>query len=271
VDQIKKPCLCLRAAAGGGPFNTVVLVNQQDPESLELGAYYAAARGIPQRNVVRVSIPPTPDIAPTAFTNLVVQPLLDHLLATDLDGQIDFAAVAWRQPYRIAGGASLNQFNSINAGLLYGFKAAPYPTPCNLTAAAFSPVHEADAAFATLRPTLPGRPFAASCLTALSLSSAKLLVDRSVSADFTHPAGDVYLLHTSDPFRNIQWSQFDATAMAMRMTPAPSAGNADQYLCPGCARQPSNLFRGAFARRTGAVKHTSLDRGGFDRLRRHGG
>jgi hypothetical protein len=54
-----------------------------------------------------------------------MQPLLDHLLALELDGQVDFAAVAWRQPYRIAGGASLNQFNSINAALLYGFKPAP--------------------------------------------------------------------------------------------------------------------------------------------------
>lgn len=213
--------LCLRGPAGGGPFNTIVLVNQQDPESLELGAYYAEARGIPQGHIVRVFVPPTPSISPAAFTNEVVQPLLDHLAAVDIDEQIDFAAIAWRQPYRIAGGASLNQFNSINAALLYGFKPAPYPTPCNLTASALSPVHEADAAFASLRPSLPGRPFAASVLTGLTTESARLLVDRSVAADFTHPGGDVYFLHTSDVFRNLQWPQFDSTAMAMRMTPAP--------------------------------------------------
>ena len=221
--------LCLRGSAGGGPLNTVVLVNQQDPESLELGAYYAAARGIPQRNIVRVSISKTPDLAPAAFTNQVVQPLLDHLAAADVEGQIDFAAVAWRQPYRTAGGALSNQFNSITAALLYGVKSAPYPTPCNLTAAALSPVHEADISFATLRPSLPGRPFAATLLTGLTLASAKLLVDRSVAADFTHPGGDVYLLHTSDIARNVQWPQFDDAAMAMRMTPAPlSVIQADQ-------------------------------------------
>ena len=213
--------LALRGVAGGGPFNTVVLVNQQDPDSLELGAYYAGARGIPQRNIVSVSVPVTPDISPAAFTNQVVQPLLDHLAVLELDEQIDFAAIAWRYPYRTAGGGSSNQFNSITAALLYGVKAAPYPGPCNLNALALSPVHEADAAFANLRPTLPGRPFAATSLTALSLASAKLLVDRSVAADFTHPSGDVYFLHTSDNLRNVQWPLFDGTAMAMRMTPAP--------------------------------------------------
>lgn len=228
--------LSLRCAAGGGPLNTVVLVNEQDPESLELGAYYATARGIPQRNIVRVSVPTTPDIAPSAFTNLVVQPLLDHLVAMDLDGQIDFAAVAWRNPYRTAGGVASTQFNSITAALFYGVKSAPYPVPCNLTASALSSVHEADGAFASLRPALPGRPFAATLLTGLTLGSAKLLVDRSVAADATCPAGAVYLLHTSDNARNVQWPQFDTAAMALRMTPAPlSVIQADQDKLGGTA------------------------------------
>ncbi len=226
----------LRVDAGGGSFNTVVLVNQQDPESLDLGSYYASARGIPQCNIVRVSVPKTPDITPSAFTNLVLHPLLDHLAALELEQQIDFAAIAWRLPYRTAGGPSSNQFNSLTSALLYRVKSAPYPAPCNLNAAALSPVHEGDAAFAALRPTLPGRPFAATCLTALSLASAKLLVDRSVAADFTHPAGDVYFLHTSDNFRNVQWPQFDAAAMALRMTGAPlNLIQADQDKLGGAA------------------------------------
>ena len=157
--------LCLRSGAGGGPLDTLVVVNLQDPESLELGAYYAAQRGIPQSHIVRVSLPVTEQISPAVFTNQVVQPMLDHLQLLGLDAQIDFAAIAWKLPFRTAHGASNNEYNSLTSALLYGVKSAPLPGACNLTANASSPVHEADQSFATLRPTLPGRPFAAAMIT----------------------------------------------------------------------------------------------------------
>ena len=42
--------------AGGGPFNTLVVVNTNSADSVELGTYYAAAHGIPAHQICPVGI-----------------------------------------------------------------------------------------------------------------------------------------------------------------------------------------------------------------------
>ena len=41
--------------AGGSGLNTIVVVNQNSPNSVELGNYYAERRQVPAENVLRVN------------------------------------------------------------------------------------------------------------------------------------------------------------------------------------------------------------------------
>jgi len=59
VSRLAVGLLCVElsataAVAGGGPRNVLVVVNEASEESLEIGTYYARARGIPAKNVCRI-------------------------------------------------------------------------------------------------------------------------------------------------------------------------------------------------------------------------
>lgn len=59
---------------------TVILVNSRQPESVELGAFYATQRGIPTANLVALPLPEAESITWREFVDAVWQPLQDELL-----------------------------------------------------------------------------------------------------------------------------------------------------------------------------------------------
>lgn len=58
----------------------VVVVNRNDPDSLEIGQYYARKRGIPEANIVQLSAPTEETISVAQYAESVANPLLDALL-----------------------------------------------------------------------------------------------------------------------------------------------------------------------------------------------
>jgi len=69
-----------RAAADDLAARTVVLVNSRQPESVALGEFYAAKRGIPATNIVALPLPPEETITWRTFVDFIWQPLQDELL-----------------------------------------------------------------------------------------------------------------------------------------------------------------------------------------------
>ena len=101
--------------AGGGPFNTLVVVNTNSADSVELGTYYAAAHGIPAHQICPVGIATNlASITSNQFYALLRDPITNHIAANGLGGQIDFLVLCQDFPTRI-----LN-IQGISGSLFYG-------------------------------------------------------------------------------------------------------------------------------------------------------
>jgi len=201
--------MLLPAMAGGGPQNVLVVVNQLSPRSMELGHYYAEKRGIPERNLCPVRIDPDSQNATwEEFSTQVVDVIERHVNARDLQGQIDYLVLSMDLPSRV------NDNEGATAVLFYGFKGAPRINPPALPCSAPPDTRSSflGKERAYRRGAFPGLEpgYLAMMLTASDLDEAKRLVDRSVAADGSHPAGTFYLLKPpGDPARNIRGMLFD--------------------------------------------------------------
>jgi uncharacterized protein (TIGR03790 family) len=58
----------------------IVVVNRNDPDSLEIGRYYARQRGIPEARIVQLSAPTEETITISQYAETVANPLLNALL-----------------------------------------------------------------------------------------------------------------------------------------------------------------------------------------------
>ena len=175
-----------------------VVVNDNDPLSVEVAAYYVTARGIPQDNVVHLSFG-TDDVLPEAeFT-----PLKEELEA-QLPETVQGLALTWTTPYRV-------DCMSVTAAFALGFDTI-YCNTSGQACGETAPVDYYDAD--TLQPwvDLDLRP--TMMLAATSLEDAKALIDRGIASDGTHPTGDGYFVRTTDEPRSVRYPDFETTVQA---------------------------------------------------------
>jgi len=172
-----------------GPAQLAIVVNDADPASVAVAAYYRERRGIPAANVVHVRIPGKPhSLEPARFR------LLKEEIDSQLGPGIQAVLMVWTAPYAVA-------CNSITAAYTLGFDAAL----CRDTCAAGQP----SAYFNTTSVNAPGRgPFAshgmrlAMLLPTESVAAAKSLIDRGVTSGFRPVPASAYYLTTSEASRN---------------------------------------------------------------------
>lgn len=167
-----------------------VIVNEDDPDSVALAAYYQSQRGIPDANLIRVRFKPgRATLGREEFVNLKRQ--VDRKTPKGVQAY----ALTWAQPYRV-------DCMSITSAFALGFDPAWCAEGCKATRA--SPYFNSGVTRPwdsyALRPTMS--------LAAASLAEAKQLVDRGVAADGSAPAGTAYLLSTSDKARNVRAVDF---------------------------------------------------------------
>ncbi len=91
-----------------GAERVVVIVNERAPESVVLARRYFRARGVPARNVVRVSCSPAEIIADDACDDLIVRPVRSQLAKTGLDKTADFLMTTRGVPLVTASGFSVD-------------------------------------------------------------------------------------------------------------------------------------------------------------------
>jgi uncharacterized protein (TIGR03790 family) len=180
------------------PWELAVVVNELDDLSVDAGAHYADARGIPQENVVSVSLDPasktmSADDFAGAFTD-VEAALPDHIQAFVL---------TWVQPFRV-------ECMSITSAFALGGYDDAY---CNTSGGACSPTGAVDYfGSSSTRPFDDHGIRPAMMLAAESDAQMRELVDRGVSADHTFPPGTGYLVRTTDEPRSVRWSDFAGAA-----------------------------------------------------------
>ena len=190
------------AFAGGGSYNTLLVVNAVSRDSRQLGAYYAKRHGLPEANVCMVHVDPhKPSISPEDFDVCIRRPVLEHLAREGLAGQIHFLVLSMDIPTRV------NYFNSSTATLFYGYKARPAEAPpCNIAPDSVNQYYAAERAYtSTAGWNATNMPIVFS-LTAPDLKTGKTVVDRAVaSTEAPPPADGLFCLHGSgDKARNVR-------------------------------------------------------------------
>ena len=180
------------AFAGGNAFRTLVVVNTNSANSVELGAYYAEKHGIPAHQICSVGIATNlTTLTPVQFRNGLRNPIYDHLAAEDLEGQIDFVVLCQDFPTRI------DDVEGIPAALFYGFQDAPGYNEggigCNLPDYTSNEYFRAERAFRSADAWNATNGFVAFHLVASNLPTAKSVVDRGAAAQSTFPSASIHL------------------------------------------------------------------------------
>lgn len=181
-----------------GPDELAVIVNDDDADSLAIGAYYAQQRGIPPENVVHVTMSIASDILPaTDFA-----PILATVEAAVPAG-VQAYALTWIKPYRVG-------CMSITSAFALGGYDDQY---CNTSTNACSPTSAT-----TCYNSDSTRPFddhgirPAMILAGATSADAMAVIDRGVAADATFPPGTGHFVRTTDSARsNPRYSDFMAT------------------------------------------------------------
>ncbi|HUM18050.1 MAG TPA: TIGR03790 family protein [Candidatus Nitrosotalea sp.] len=167
-----------------------VVINDADPQSVEVGEYYARRRGIPWANVVHVTLP----VGQDEITRQELEAARAQVDAR-IPAHVQALALAWTTPFRV-------DCLSITTGFAFGFDPAFCAQGCRPTkpsqyfgSTSAAPFHDLG-----LRPAM--------LLAGTSVAEAKALIDRGVTSDGTFPSGTAYLLSTSDRARNTRASRY---------------------------------------------------------------
>jgi uncharacterized protein (TIGR03790 family) len=171
-------------AVGLRPSQLAVIINDDEPNSVEIGEYYRQARNVPPENVVHVRIPGRPrKLDAEQFRTLKEQ------IDARLGPHIEAVLMVWTAPYAV-------ECNSITSAYTMGLDIGMCAAPCgpakpnlyfNTTSA--DPFGEHGMRLSMLLPTD-------------SVAAAKALIGRGVASGFNIPSASAYYLTTSEIPRN---------------------------------------------------------------------
>ncbi|WP_229417408.1 TIGR03790 family protein [Massilia sp. Root418] len=182
--------LCLAgvpAQAAILPAQLAVVVNDDDPNSVQVAEFYRQKRGIPAGNMVHVHIPDKP----RKLSAAQFRQLKDDIDAK-LGPEIQAVLMVWTAPYAV-------ECNGITAAYALGLDSGLCAKTCQPSKP--SPYFNASG------PAM-AQPFSAlgmrlaMLLPADSVEEAKELIGRGVASGFRVPAAGAYYLATSEAQRN---------------------------------------------------------------------
>ena len=173
-----------------------LLVNKNDPESMEIAAYYQQKRHIPGQHVIYLDFAPAKNhLTEAEFAEISQQ------LALKVSDNIQAYALAWRKPWRVG-------CMSITSAFAFGFDKSHCTSGCK-------PIQASDYyASKSRQPYTDHGLRPAMLLTAKSVLAVEQLIDRGITADYSRGrvsqasgaqiTGAAYLLSTSDKLRNVR-------------------------------------------------------------------
>ncbi len=194
-------------ASGLAPADLAVIVAEGDALSEAVGAAYVAARGVPAANLIRVRV---------NTANAAISAADFALLKTDIDAKLAAAApgvqatlLTWAAPSRVVGGCAMG----ITSAMALGYDTRycnPTPATNTCPSTAASPLYDGE----SRRPQAELQMRPSMLLGATTLAGAQALIARGVAADATHPAGEGWLVRTTDADRSSRWTDFAALPAA---------------------------------------------------------
>lgn len=166
------------------PRQLGIVINDDDPNSVEVGEYYRKRRSIPAANVVHVRIPGKPrKLDAPRF----------HALKEEIDArlgpQVQAVLMVWTAPYAV-------ECNSITGAYTSGFDAALCARSCGRTTP--SPYFNSKSA----QPYTDYKMRISMLLPADDVALAKDVIDRGVASGFRVMPATAYYLTTTETARN---------------------------------------------------------------------
>jgi uncharacterized protein (TIGR03790 family) len=173
------------AAAALAPSQLALVVNDDEPNSVAIGALYRDARAIPEKNIVHVRIPKSPrQLTPEQFAPLRQQ-ILDRL-----GPDIRAVLMVWTAPYAVG-------CNSITSALTLGYDAAQCSAPCGPgKPSGWFGADQVSPAMAAMKISM--------LMPTGSVPLAKELIARGGTRYFRFPVASAYYLTTSDSLRSVR-------------------------------------------------------------------
>nr|WP_256081568.1 TIGR03790 family protein [Massilia sp. YIM B04103] len=189
----------LPPAAGLQPAQLAIVINDEEPNSVEIGEYYRKARNIPDGNVVHVRIPHRP----RKLDVISFGKLKDEINAK-LGPEIQAVLFVWTAPYAV-------ECNSLTSAYALGFDAEQCAKPCGPGKP--SPYFNSNAA----KPAQQHMMRLAMLMPTESVADAKALIGRGTAGALSMPSANAYFLITSEQARNSRAQFFPkSTALPAR-------------------------------------------------------
>ncbi len=213
--------------AGGSGLNVVVVVNQNSPNSMQLGNDYCQLRGVPPQNLLRLTNWPGGSVnwSPGDFTNCLLNPLLAMIASRGLTNQAEVVLLSMDIPYRVTDGTNEN---STTSDLFYGFKTVGAEGSCALPDDSTNSYAHAELPFSQGRPnTASGCSFLAMMLTDTNLAGAESILSRGVASDGSAPTQTVWLAKTEDELRNVRFVEFDNAVFENQVSGSAAVARVD--------------------------------------------
>lgn len=167
-----------------------VIINDDDPVSVEIGTYYAERRGLPPANVIHTRFPADKPILSSAVFKQV------HAQVTALTpDSVQAYALTWANPIRV-------NCMSITTAFALGYATRHCAKGCRAIAPNpyFNSASSAPYTDLGIRPTMS--------IAARTADNAKLLIDRGILSDGTRPTATAYFVITPDKARNARAPAF---------------------------------------------------------------
>jgi uncharacterized protein (TIGR03790 family) len=162
-----------------------VIYNLDNAASRQVALYYAAQRAIPPENLIGIHLPNVDVLSTKAFGPIRTQ-LLERLPSA-----VQSLVLMWSKPYAVG-------CMSITSAFAAGYRAGFCTPRCARTL--LSPLFNSDG-------WLPADTvgwWPAMLLPSEDIALAKSLILRGIKADYSAPAGTLYLARTPDKSRNVR-------------------------------------------------------------------
>jgi uncharacterized protein (TIGR03790 family) len=177
-------CFASSVAAKVTASQMAIVINTQDADSILIADYYQKKRGIPQANVIRISMPAGKNsISEKKFNEIYRQ------IKKQTPDAVQYYALAWSRPFKVA-------CMSMTSAVAFGFDRAFCAKGCKPTRS--SGYYNSDTELPNddlnIRPTM--------MLAGSSLTQVQAMIDRGVASDRTKPEASAYLMSTTDKARN---------------------------------------------------------------------
>jgi uncharacterized protein (TIGR03790 family) len=177
------------------PSEVGVIVNESDPQSVEVANYFKQKHVIPDSNTIHVNFGGGATWIDNATFAAIKSQIIPQLTPT-----MQVLAITWTAPW------SVDAKQSITSAITFGFGQQWGPdSSCSATALNPYYNHASGKPFTDLgiRPSM--------MVGGWNSDGAKKLIDNSTLAFMYLPTGDGYFVKTWDTARNVRWQTFQST------------------------------------------------------------